>query len=256
MTTTAKVKVSKPFLPVRKPKPGAAVSTTAPVAKAVKSNSGANLLVVGGEPRVHLLPKEVIERKKSKATSRRLGFGVVGVAVIVAAGVVVATLSMMSANTALSSAQAQTVLLQQQQAKYGQVTKIKADAAAIQASQKLATAQEIAWQPYITDLQATLPAGASITAITAGIDSPFAAPTSTTVIPLQGPRIATLTATLVMPQGSISGWLNSLAALKGFVDANPDSVIVATGGDYTVAVTIHVNSGALANRFTKVAGTN
>jgi hypothetical protein len=257
MTTTAKVKVSKPFLPVRKTRPSAAgaAGATAPVTKAVKPNSGANLLVVGGEPRVHLLPKEVVGRKKAKALSRRLGLGVVGVVVIVGAGLVAATLSMSAAQGALSTAQAQTASIAQQQAKYGEVTKIKADASSIQASQKLGTAQEIAWQPYIAALQSTLPAGASVTTVAAAIDSPFQAPSATAVIPLEGPRIATVTVTLTMKQASISGWLDSLVNLKGFVDATPNSVAIDPNGNYVVSVTIHVNSGALANRFAKDAGT-
>lgn len=256
MTTTAKVKVSKPFLPVRKPKAGAAEKPGRPVAAkpAAVTTKGGSVLVIGGEPRVHLLPKEVIERKKSKAVNRRLGFGVVGVVVIVGLGLAAATLEMTSAQSSLDSAQAQSVALLSQRAKYGAVTKIKADAAAIQASQKLATAQEIAWQPYFLSIQNTLPAGASITSITAGIDSPFAAP-STATVPLEGPRIATVKATLSMQQATISSWLDSLANLKGFVDANPDSVNIAADGSYVVSVTIHVNSDALANRFTK-AGTN
>jgi len=257
MTTTAKVKVSKPFLPVRKPKPGAAETTGRPVAAKPVSvtTRGASVLVVGGEPRVHLLPKEVIERKKSKAINRRLGFGVVGVVVVVGLGLAAATLEMTSAQSSLDSAQAQSAALLSQRAKYGVVTKIKADAAAIQSSQKQATAQEIAWQPYVASIQNTLPAGASITSINVGIDSPFAAPAVST-IPLQGPRIATVKATLSMQQATISSWLDSLANVKGFVDATPDSVNIATDGSYVVSVTIHVNSDALANRFTKAAGTN
>jgi cytoskeletal protein RodZ len=251
------VKTPKPFLPVRKSKVadagGAAPKGSSPIKPQGKSETRANSLIVGGEPRVKLLPREVVERKKAKALKRRLLVAVLGVIVIVAAGIAIATVSMTSANASLLAAHAQTASLLQQQAKYSEVTKIKSDAASIQASQKLATAQEISWQPYIASIEATLPAGSSITSITAGIDSPFTATTAPPV-PLQGPRIATVSLTVSMPQGSIAGWLQSLPSLKGYVDATPDSVSLTVAGTYVVAATIHVNSDALANRFVKVEG--
>jgi hypothetical protein len=55
-----------------------------------------------------------------------------------------------------------------------------------------------------------------------------------------------------MPQASISGWLDTLPQLKGYVDATPNSITAGTpGANYTVAVTIHLNKAALENRFTK-----
>jgi hypothetical protein len=232
-------------------------SAEAPTAPHVtRVTSGPEVLVIGGEPRVHLLPPQVLARKRGKALRRRLGLGLVGIVILVAAGLGLATISMISSQSALLAAQEQTTSILQQQAKYGEVLKVKADVSSIQSSQKLATAQEIAWQPYIADLQSTLPVGGSITALTAGIDAPFATPPAVTD-PLQGPRIASLTVTVMMPQATISGWLDSLPKLKGFVDETPNSVTLdPSDSNYTVAVTMHINTGALANRFTKNAGNN
>jgi hypothetical protein len=38
------------------------------------------------------------------------------------------------------------------------------------------------------------------------------------------------------------------------VDATPNSVVVGGTGQYTVSVTIHVNSDAVSGRFAKIAG--
>jgi hypothetical protein len=253
MTTT--VKAPRKGLTLGLPKSSKGTSPAAPTApRTTKSGSVSDVLAIGGQPRVHLLPPQVIARKKAKALRRRLGLGVLGVVVLVAAGAGLATVAMISSQSALLEAQSQTSSLLQQQAKYGDVLKVKSDSALIQSSQKLATVQEIAWQPYISDIEKTLPAGASITTLSASIDAPFQPPVASTV-PLQGPRIATVNVTLAMPQGSIASWLDTLPSLKGFVDATPNSVAIgADGGAYAVSVTIHINSDALANRFTKATG--
>lgn len=233
----------KPVKPPESPK-SARSAKSGPVA-------AADVLVIGGQPRVRLLPPEVVARKKAGTLRRRLVFVLVGLVVVVAVALGLATVSMITAQNALASAQSQTTSLLQQQGKYGQVLKVHADVSAIQSSQKLATAQEIAWRPYILDLQRTLPAGASITSFSASIDAPFASAPAVTD-PLQGPHIATVNATLSMPQASISSWLDTIPQLKGFVDATPNSVTAASGDKlYTVSVTIHINDGALANRFAK-----
>jgi hypothetical protein len=254
---TAAVKTPKPFLPVRKPKSGTEAPATGTVsASKGKSSAAASFLVVGGEPRVHLLPGEVISRKRAKVLKKRLGFGVVAVVLLVGAGFGFASLTLGAAQANLISVQSQTASLLQQQAKYGRVPKIKADTASIVAAQKTATAQEILWQPYIVDLQSTLPADGAITAVTTSIDAPFL-PALPITDPLQGPRIATIVPTLSMSQSEISPWLATLPNLKGFVDATPNSVTLdPTTGLYFVVVTIHVNNDALSNRFSKAAGTS
>jgi hypothetical protein len=213
-------------------------------------------LVVGGEPRVHLLPPQVMIDRKGRVVRRRLGIGVLAVLVLVAVGFGAASLSLVNSQANLLTAQNDTSSILQQQAKYGDVLKVKADASAIQSSQKLATAQEILWQPFYTSFEATVPAGGKITSLSAALDNPFGttAPSSQTPGPLDGTHIATVTGTLTMPQAAISGWLNSLPSLKGFVDVTPTSVAAAQAGVYTVSFTMHINKDLLANRFTKTAG--
>jgi hypothetical protein len=258
MSTTVKEK--KPFLPQRKtpaPAPGGQVALRG----AAGTRPGVALagLVIGGEPRVHLLPQEVAERKKVKRLKRRLLFAAVFVVALVAIGYGLTTLSLTTVQSQLASAQATTAQLVAQEGKYSAVTKVNSDIAAIQQSQKMATAQEILWAPYLATLEAGLPAGSSISAVSATIDSPLGAPassTATTAVPLQGPRIATLQLTVLMNQADVPGWLNTLPTLKGFVDATPNSVTAggSGGNPYTVVVTIHINSAAVSNRFTKSAG--
>jgi hypothetical protein len=220
---------------------------------AVRGSAPIGGLRIGGEPRVHLLPPQVVARKKAKVLRRRLGLGIIGVLVVVGVAGGLAELASVSAASALISAQSETTAILQQQAKYGDVLKVKADAASILSSQKLSTAQEISWKPFVASFQKTLPAGASITSITAGVDVPFGVP-PTGSTPLAGPGVATVTATVAMTQAEISGWLDTLPGIKGFVDATPNSVTLSPDGSYAVAITMHLDKDALANRFTKDAG--
>jgi hypothetical protein len=214
-------------------------------------------LVLGGEPRVHLIPPAVLARKKGKDLRRRLGLGVIGVIVLVAVGLGLATLSSAGSANSLVSAQQATTSILQQQAKYGIVTKVKADATSIQSSQQIATAQEIMWAPFYIAFEKKLPSGAVISNLTASLDNPFGvtqAPTTNSSAPTQATHVATILGTVTMKQSQIAGWLNSLTGLTGFVDVTPTSV-TGTGGVYSVDITMHINSDALSNRFTKDAGT-
>ena len=257
---TTAVKEKKPFLPQRK-RPDVAPAGAVAVRTGVVPRGAANLapLAIGADPRVHLLPLEVTQRKKIKQLKRRLLFAGAFVVALVAAGYGLATIAQSSSQSQLTSAQATTTQLLAQQSKYGEVNKINSDAAAIQQAQKTTTTQEILWAPYLASVEATLPSNATITAVSASIDAPFGGAPSTgaaaaTTVPLQGPRIATLDLTVAMQQADIPTWLTTLPTLKGFVDATPDSVTATTGGFYSVVVTLHINDKAISGRFSKAAG--
>jgi hypothetical protein len=252
---TTAVKEKKPFLPQRKSAaPSGAVAIRTGGAATSPRGAAGGAITVGGEPRVHLLPADVTARKRFKEVRRRLVSAAIVVAVLVLVGYGYVTYTLATAQSALTSAQASTAAILTQQSKYGEVTKIKADAASIQAGQKTATAQEILWAPFVSAFQATLPAGGSILALTPNIDTPFSSAVTPDAIPLQGPHIATVAATVVMPQGDVPVWLNTLPKLKGFVDVTPGSVSSAGGGLYNVVVTLHLDGKAISGRFTKTTG--
>ena len=256
---SAPVKEKKPFLPQRRSAGGSvgAGVGTAVAPSGARGAGGVASVAVGGEPRVHLLPTEVTDRKKLKLVKRRVATAVVGAILVCGIAGGVATVSLSASQTALQTAQTQTKQLIAQQGKYGQVLKVKSDIAGVQQAQKTGTAQEILWQPFLLAVQNTLPAEGSIVGITAGIDSPFSAVPAAPPAPLSGPHIATVNMTVSMNQTSIPAWLKALPKLTGVVDVVPDSVTSTASGPYSVVVTIHLNTLALKNRFTtKVGGTN
>jgi type IV pilus assembly protein PilN len=257
---TTAVKEKKPFLPQRKPQVQPAGGAVALRGRpAARATSALAPLTIGGDPRVHLLPAGVTERKKVKNLKRRLLFAGAFVVVLVIAGYGLATVVLSTAQAQLDAAHSATAALLTQQAKFGDVTKVNADAAAIQQAQKTATAHEILWAPYLSTIEATLPSGGAITGVNASMDAPFGGTpggsAETNAVPLQGPRIATVVLTVRMPQGDIPAWLNALPSLKGFVDATPNSVASSSDGVYVAVVTLHINDKAISDRFTKAAGT-
>jgi hypothetical protein len=220
----------------------------------VKGSAPIEGLTIGGEPRVHLLPPQVLARKKGRAVRRRLGIAVVGMLILVAAGFGLAQVMSISAQSALTDAQAQTSTILQQQAKFNNVERVKSDSSSILTSQKTATTTEILWKPFVAEFQNSLPGDASITILAASLDDSAGAAPATSTDPLDQTHIATVTASVTMKQSEISGWLNTLPGITGFVDVTPNSVTKGENGIYTVATTIHIDKDALANRFSK-AGT-
>ena len=214
---------------------------------------GGGNAIVGGSPRVDLMPPEIRVKRAQLQFRRKLRLVLVAVLliVVVACGAIWATGSVTQA--ALLAAQNQRQQLVVQQGKYADVTTTKGSIALVQAGQKVGDSTEIDWQAYLTKLQGTLPEGVVLTGVTIDSATPLKVYSPATV-PLQGDRIATLTFTAtsaILP--SIPDWLDGLATLPGFADATPGDVSLADAGGYTATVTMHINTEAFANRFVKKA---
>jgi hypothetical protein len=207
-------------------------------------------LIVGGEPRVDLLPPEVRADRRSKHTRSMLGFAVIGLIVVVVAATGGTSLLALDAQVQLAAEQAQTNTLLVQQGKYISVRKVQDQVKLVEAAQQVGASTEIDWKAYLNSVQGTLPANVTITTVMVDSASPlaiFAQPTA----PLQGARVATLTFTGSSPTlPQVPVWLDGLATLKGFADAVPGSVVLDTAtSKYTVNITMHINEAAFDKRF-------
>jgi Tfp pilus assembly protein PilN len=213
-------------------------------------------LVLGGIPRVRLLPREVRDGQKSRALRRRLLATLVIVVIVAVLATIGATFALVTSNTQLADEQSRSLLLAASRAKYSDVTKLQSQVAEITTSQPLAADGEILWAPYLESIQATLPAGTTITAFTAELADTKTAAAASTTGPIAPDHIADVKITADSPQQPISDWLDNLAKVPGFVAAMPGSVTLsAETGHYTVDVDLLVNKDALANRFTPKTGT-
>lgn len=209
-------------------------------------------VVVGGEPRVDLLPAEVHTDRRQRDLARRAWLGVAGVGVVVALAVGAAGLHTMQATTRLSSAEAETNSLLQQQQQFAPVRVAEQQSALIEAGQEVAGATEVDWQSYVSGLRGVLPPGVTITTLgieTAGPLAPY--PQAST--PLQGRRIGTVTATVTsttIPSGP--EWTDSISGLQGYVDSTISSITrQSSGNGYTADITVHIDERAYDGVYTK-----
>lgn len=207
-------------------------------------------LVIGGVPRVDLLPPEVRAHGKSKTLRRGLVMGVLGVTLLVILGVGGASFLALQSQSALAAEQARTTSLLSQQSKYVELRKMQSEATLIKAAQSVGASTEIDWKAFLDNIQATLPANVVVNTVTVDSATPLAIYEQPTA-PLQGERIATVSFTATSPTlPEIPKWLTALSSLKGYSDANPDSVTLdTTTGSYTVTISMHVNTDAFDNRF-------
>jgi Tfp pilus assembly protein PilN len=206
-------------------------------------------LVLGGVPRVDLLPPEVGLAAKARVLHRSLSLVVVAAMVVVGMGYGAASLHAANSNAQLATATARTQSLLAQQQKYIEVRKVTSDVKLATAARQVGSSTEIDWKAYLQSIALSLPAGTAIVTFDATSGSPlaeFAQPT----VPLQGERIAELKFEATSESlPDVQSWLNSLAKLTGFVDAAPGSVTLSDDGTYKAGITMHVNEKALANRF-------
>lgn len=228
---------------------------TTPRAKATApippSKAGKGAAVVGGEPRVDLLPIEVHIGRRQRALARRAWLGVVVVGVAAALAIAGAGLSAAQSASELASAESETNALLQQQQKYGEVRSTEQQSALIEAGQRVGGATEIDWSTYIAGLQRALPSGVTISSL--GVDSagPISAYTQSST-PLQGQRIATISVTVDSPTiPSVPDWTDSLSALPGYVDSSIASITKQSSGGYTADITVHINEKAYDGKYAK-----
>jgi glycerate-2-kinase len=207
-------------------------------------------LIVGGEPRVDLLPPEVRAERRAKRMRRSLAYGVLGLAVVVVIATGGTSLLALNSQVQLAAEQARTGVLLAQQAKFLDVRKVQDQVKLIEAAQQVGASTEIDWQAYLNSVQSTLPANVTITTVKIDSASPLAIYAQPTA-PLQGARVATLSFTASSPTlPQVPVWLDALATLKGFADAVPGSVVLdTTTNAYTVNITMHINEAAFDKRF-------
>ncbi len=219
------------------------------------SRSRGDELVVGGTPRVDLLPPEVRARRKARALRRSLLLGVVGVAAVVALAVAGSFAYSLQAGVALATEQKRTTDLLAQQTKFADVRNTQDLIALIKAAQEVGASTEIDWKDYLDKIQGTLPGTVTVKTVAIDSASPLVAFQQGTT-PLEGPRVASLKFTATTDSfPSMPQWLSALETLPGYVDATPDSVSRDEGsGVYTVSITMHLNSDVYDGRFSAKKG--
>lgn len=215
----------------------------------MKHTAASEELVIGGEPRVDLLPKEVSARQKSKVLRKGLGVAVIAVVVLVGAGVAAASWQAAVSKAQLESAQARTLELLNEQTKYVEVLQVQAEVDTATAARQVGASTEVDWNGYLQEIRAILPADVLIETVSVVSASPLV-PFEQATAPLQDQRVATLTIAVTSPSlPAVPRWLEDLRALPGYADATPGSIKRESEDEFTVNLTMHINEGAYSNRF-------
>lgn len=206
-------------------------------------------LVVGGVPGVDLLPPEVRIAKRSRRTRRGVVAAAVAVVVLAGAGAVAAKAQSLVAEAELSVAQARTIDLVAQQAQFSSVTDVQTEIDERTAARSVVTSGEITWRDVLEAVRATLPAGTELATVSVESAPPMELFEQATV-PLQGERIATVSFTTRSADPTVGpAVLDALTGIDGFVDAHAPSRTTIEGGAIETMFVLHLDSGALANRF-------
>lgn len=210
-------------------------------------------LVLGGEPRVSLLPPEVAAEARGRSLRRGLALVTGGIMLIVAVGVAAAAWHSAQSVVRLADAQSVSAELLSEQQTYISVREVQGHVDLAHAAREVGSATEIDWKAFLLDVRSLLPADVSIDGVDITSSSPLELyPQATS--PLQPARVATLDLTLSAPGlPAVPEWLDALESLPGFADASPGSIALGDNGGYKVGVKVHVNEEAFSGRFSSTA---
>ncbi|GAB3403947.1 hypothetical protein GCM10027515_15310 [Schumannella luteola] len=244
---------SKAVEPVAAPAQDAPAAP-APVVKASKAGPAPALAL---SPRANLLPPEIYDNRRKRRIRRNLRLLVFVVAIVVAGAVGGSWYLGFAAQAAVQDARAEVDQLNLDLAKFSDIRQTQTLIATGDAALQVGGSSDIDWAGYISQLQANLPAGVTITSITAdsqGIEEPYTQPST----PLEGSRIGTLTFSAESPTApSIPDWIDSLSTLPGFVDATPTSFSRdESTGVYTLELVMHINKDAYSYKYAPKQGTD
>lgn len=210
-------------------------------------------LVLGGEPRVNLLPPEVHAQVKQRATRRMLGLLVVLAVAAVAGGYVAVQLRAVVASAELVAAQQRTQDLLSEQAKYAEATKTSGMVKVALDARTLALSNEVLWSDLIDHIRGVLPADATLDSAKMTAHLPWEAEMATQG-PLRAPRVATVE--FVVKSASLldtPSVVRALASIPGFADATPDRVD-RNDTTFNTTITLNLNVGVVYDRFTGKTG--
>jgi hypothetical protein len=217
------------------------------------SSKGTVKLVLGGSPRASLLPPEVRQEAVLRSQRRMLVTIFGAVLILVAGAYAVAGVVASAAQAALDQSNARTAALVSEQAEFIEVRELGNRVAAVEQARVAATATEVDWASYLPLVRQTIPTGSSITSLRVLSASP-AVPLPVPSSPLEAPRMVEIAIEVSMPAlPDIAQWLDTVAALPGYVDAIPGGISSVDGG-FSVTLTVHVDESAKYNRFVLESG--
>lgn len=195
-------------------------------------------------PRADLLPPEVRARGKQRSIRRAFILGILLAVAVVGAAYTTVSFGVASSSAGLAAEQARSLDLLAQQQEYVEVRQVQAQVDSGEAAARVSRSTQIDWQEVTAKVQATLPAGVALTALTtvsATPIAPFVAPEN----PLTDASVASGSYTATSPNvPETAAWAERLLEIPGVTDVTVTNVI-QTEQAYTVDVTIYLDTSVL-----------
>jgi hypothetical protein len=206
-------------------------------------------MVLGGSPRVHLLPPEVGDRKRGASIRRSVAIAVLGAVLISAAGYGYASWLSIEAGMKNDAATAETASLLAAQGEYSEVRTLSELQQSLSDARQVGAYTEIDWQAFYLRVVPTLPAGLTLTSFNVEAGSPVQ-DADVTALPGRTPGVATVSLVAsTMSLASAEAWVDALSTLPDFAGASITSVSKSETGELLVNVELTLSSVALSNRY-------
>ena len=206
-------------------------------------------LVVGGEPRVDLLPPEIRAARKTTAIRRVMTMILVGLVLVVAVATAGTSVLAGIAKSELEAEQAETANLFAQQQQYIEVRQNAQQIATIDAAFRVGNSTLVDWESVSNDLTAAFPAQTAVVALVLESATPLKGALQSSA-PLAQDRIATLLYTVYTPTLVESEvWVRSIAPVEGVVDIEAQSVqrVDSPYVGYFTMINISIGASRLMN---------
>ena len=210
----------------------------------------------GAGPRVDLLPGEVVTVRRVRRAQRRGVLALIGVLVLIAAAYALVSGERATARQDLAAAQARTVELTAEQARYAEAPRVYAQVESTQAALSSVMAGDVRWYQYLADLAVTSPTGLWLTSWQATSSDPTLAPTTpdpTTGAPAAATPVAALTVSgTAADEPDVADWLDVLAATPGLTGSTASSLTRTAVGEQPVVTfdsSASMTDAALSDRY-------
>lgn len=211
-------------------------------------STGTPGLVLGGEPRVNLLPPEVSERTRQRGARVRLAMLVVLAVILVGVGYGYAVWRTVSAEAILAGEQARSTALIGEQQSYTEASAMSALVENTKLAQQVAVSGEVVWAEVLDEVstQAQIPIFAIEYTLTGRAPwQQYLAPAG----PLGGPRVASMQFRFAsLTPVDVTAFQRRLDAVDVVADSSVD-VVQGIEGGYVTTVVINLDAVALTHRF-------
>lgn len=205
-------------------------------------------LVLGGEPRVQLLPPSIKQREKNRALRRRLGMLVAFAVVVTVLGIGWAYLQKTQADMELEAANNETTAILAQQQQYAEAAQLANLVSRATEAERAVTSTEVLWQSAFLAIREHIPGGVTLI----GYDFLVPAPWEQPLLP-EGPIREERSAKLVLElrgddYAPAATFVERVASIYAFADIKIDSVSY-DDGVYVTKVAMTFDADAISGRF-------